>query len=316
MTVAVRSDRRPEFLIPSMGQAIAALDPNLAVQHLDTVDQAIARATGGLSMIKTVLICFAGLGLFLAALGLYGVIARLVVQRTPEIGIRMALGAQVRDVTWLILGSGLRLISYGAGIGIVGSTGLYLVEVPCCRRSKNEVAPGRLWPNQPSGNTPRSLRYLISTVSSRSRRKGWLSPSSSMSVLFKNSNTLRGSRGLCGQLFGVTIRNHDHRKAVLCRAATFQIDVAVVRLFHVDQGSDVVNAGRIQFLNQTGKERVMQRRQPTEFTVAGSRSPQNAIEFLDHTALPFSASRRRSSSLSRNQRPFSCDFRISFSVLR
>jgi ABC-type antimicrobial peptide transport system permease subunit len=126
VTVAVRSDRA-ELLLPSMGQAIAALDPNLAVQQLDTVDQAIARATGSLSMIKTVLICFAGLGLFLAALGLYGVIARLVAQRTPEIGIRMALGAQRRDVTWLILGSGLRLISYGAAIGIVGSIGLYFI---------------------------------------------------------------------------------------------------------------------------------------------------------------------------------------------
>jgi putative ABC transport system permease protein len=126
VTITVRSDQ-PELLTQSMGQAIAALDPNLAVQQIDTVDQAITRATGGLSMIKTVLICFAGLGLFLAALGLYGVIARLVAQRTPEIGIRMALGAQRSDVTWLILGSGLRLISYGAAIGIVGSIGLYFI---------------------------------------------------------------------------------------------------------------------------------------------------------------------------------------------
>jgi len=126
VTVAVRSDR-PEPMIQSMRQAIAALDPNLAVQELDTVDQAIARAFGSFNMVKTVLICFAGLGLFLAALGLYGVIARLVAQRTPEIGIRLALGAQRHDVTWLILGSGLRLISYGVAIGIVGSTGLYFV---------------------------------------------------------------------------------------------------------------------------------------------------------------------------------------------
>jgi putative ABC transport system permease protein len=126
VTVAVRSDR-PELLIHSMGQTIAALDPNLAVQRLETFDHAIARAFGSMSMIRTVLICFAGLGLFLAALGLYGVIARLVVQRTPEIGIRMALGAQGRDVIWLILGSGLRLICYGAAIGIVGSIGLYFI---------------------------------------------------------------------------------------------------------------------------------------------------------------------------------------------
>ncbi|HWA87457.1 MAG TPA: FtsX-like permease family protein, partial [Opitutus sp.] len=126
VTIAVQSDK-PETMIEPMRQAIAALDPNLAVMQLDTIDHAIAQATSGLSLIKTVLICFAGLGLFLAALGLYGVIARLVVQRTPEIGIRMALGAQGGDVIWLILGAGLRLIGYGAAIGIVASIGLYFI---------------------------------------------------------------------------------------------------------------------------------------------------------------------------------------------
>jgi predicted permease len=126
VTVAVRSEH-PAMLVDPMRQAIASLDPNLAVQQLDTVDHAITTATGSLSLVKTVLICFAALGLFLAALGLYGVIARLVVQRTPEIGIRMALGAQGRDVVWLILGTGLRLISYGAAIGIVSSAVLYFV---------------------------------------------------------------------------------------------------------------------------------------------------------------------------------------------
>jgi putative ABC transport system permease protein len=148
VTVAVRSDR-PELLVHSMGQAIAALDPNLAVQRLETFDHAIARVYGSFNLIKTVLICFAGLGLFLAALGLYGVIARLVAQRTPEIGIRMALGAQRHDVTWLILGSGLRLISYGAVIGIVGSIGLYFIL--------------RRWSNVPSLNLP-AVFAIITTI--------------------------------------------------------------------------------------------------------------------------------------------------------
>ncbi|HEY9154803.1 MAG TPA: FtsX-like permease family protein, partial [Opitutaceae bacterium] len=126
VTVAIRSDH-PERLIDPMGRVIASLDSNLAVQQLDSVDHAISLSTGSLSMMKTVLICFAGLGLFLAALGLYSVITRLVVQRTPEIGIRMALGAQSRDVIWLILSSGLRLISYGTVLGIVGAIGLYIV---------------------------------------------------------------------------------------------------------------------------------------------------------------------------------------------
>jgi predicted permease len=126
VTVAVQSDH-PAALIDPLRQAIAALDPNLAVQQLDTIDQAIAQATDSLSLLKTVLICFAALGLFLAALGLYAVIARLVVQRTPEIGIRMALGADGRNVIWLIVGAGLRLIGCGAAIGIVASIGLYFI---------------------------------------------------------------------------------------------------------------------------------------------------------------------------------------------
>jgi ABC-type antimicrobial peptide transport system permease subunit len=71
-----------------------------------------------------VLVCFALLGLFLAAIGLYGVIAHLVAQRTMEIGVRVALGAQARDVLWMILRAGLKLTLLGAGIGLLGSVGL------------------------------------------------------------------------------------------------------------------------------------------------------------------------------------------------
>jgi ABC-type antimicrobial peptide transport system permease subunit len=77
-----------------------------------------------MSIISTLLTAFGLLGLFLASLGLYGVIARLVVQRTPEIGVRLALGAQLRDVLWLVLGSGLRLTTIGAAIGFVLSAGV------------------------------------------------------------------------------------------------------------------------------------------------------------------------------------------------
>jgi ABC-type antimicrobial peptide transport system permease subunit len=75
-------------------------------------------------MIDSLLGCFAMLGLFLAAIGLYGVIARIVSQRTGEIGVRMALGAQPRDVMWLIMWLGIKLIMYGTVLGLLGSYGV------------------------------------------------------------------------------------------------------------------------------------------------------------------------------------------------
>lgn len=88
-----------------------------------------------------VLSLFAGLGLLLAALGTYGVIASFVNQRTIEIGVRLALGAQVRDVLWLVLGKGLRLTVVGVAIGWFGSFGL--------ARALASVAPG-LKANEPA----------------------------------------------------------------------------------------------------------------------------------------------------------------------
>jgi putative ABC transport system permease protein len=67
---------------------------------------------------------FAGLALLLAAMGIYGVLAQTVVQRTHEIGIRMALGAQIRDVLKLILGHGMALAAIGILAGIVGALGV------------------------------------------------------------------------------------------------------------------------------------------------------------------------------------------------
>jgi putative ABC transport system permease protein len=122
-TVIVRSSA-PEGLIEPMRRVVAEMDPDMPVQFLNTVDQMIERGTSGMSMTNTILVAFALLGLFLAALGLYGVIARLVVQRTQEIGLRMALGAQAHNVAWLILSAGLRLILFGTGLGLLGAFGL------------------------------------------------------------------------------------------------------------------------------------------------------------------------------------------------
>jgi len=75
------------------------------------------------------LLQIAGLGLLLAAVGLYGVIANLASERTKEIGIRMALGAQRRNVIWLFLGNGLRLALIGTALGLLGAFGLMKVPI-------------------------------------------------------------------------------------------------------------------------------------------------------------------------------------------
>lgn len=119
VTVVVKA-QRPERFADSMRSAVSDLDPDIPVQQLGTVGQLISTFSG-LGMITTILISFAVLGLFLSALGLYGVIARLVVQRTPEIGVRLALGAQPWDAVWLVLGMGVRLMATGTVLGLLGS---------------------------------------------------------------------------------------------------------------------------------------------------------------------------------------------------
>jgi putative ABC transport system permease protein len=122
VTVAVRAPDAAALAAP-MRRVVASLDPDLNLQQVGTVNDLITRQTG-FDLMDTLLAGFATLGLFLAALGLSGVIARLVVQRTPEIGVRVALGAQTRDVVWLILGAGLRLSLFGAALGLLGAAGL------------------------------------------------------------------------------------------------------------------------------------------------------------------------------------------------
>jgi putative ABC transport system permease protein len=113
----------PAMMLESIRSAFTALDPDLPVRDLMSAE---ARVAGGsdLDALKGLLSAFALLGLSLAALGIYGVIARTVAQRTSEIGIRMALGAQRWDMFRLIVGSGLRLAMIGAGLGLVGAAGL------------------------------------------------------------------------------------------------------------------------------------------------------------------------------------------------
>ncbi|HWA86796.1 MAG TPA: ABC transporter permease [Opitutus sp.] len=124
-TVLVRSSQAG--MTETLRHTVNSLDPTIPVTLLNSVTELAKTATRSMALISTIFIGFSALGLFLAALGLYGVIMRLVTLRTQEIGVRMALGAQLPDIMRLILGTGFRLALIGAGVGLLGSIGVNLL---------------------------------------------------------------------------------------------------------------------------------------------------------------------------------------------
>jgi ABC-type antimicrobial peptide transport system permease subunit len=108
-------------LAPEIRSALAAYDPMMPTGEYYELEKLVDDAVAPRRLITRLLEVFSVLALTLAALGLYGVIAFSVSQRTQEIGIRMAIGAQAGDVLQLILRSGLRLIALGVGIGVVAA---------------------------------------------------------------------------------------------------------------------------------------------------------------------------------------------------
>ena len=121
ISVRATDAARAATLAEPIRRAVASLDPDQPVFNLMTIPVRIDRNFSVWQTINRLLTLFAALGLFLAALGIYSVTARLVAQRTGEIGIRMALGAQVRDILSLILGGGIRLALAGTALGLVGA---------------------------------------------------------------------------------------------------------------------------------------------------------------------------------------------------
>lgn len=111
-------------LVANIRAVMTNLDPDLPVRRLQSADATIYRANYELGVLRDMLSSFAVLGLGLAALGIYGVIARTMRQRTGEFAIRLALGARARDITRMVLGSGVKLALIGSAIGLLGAVGV------------------------------------------------------------------------------------------------------------------------------------------------------------------------------------------------
>ncbi|HEX4630437.1 MAG TPA: ABC transporter permease [Chthoniobacterales bacterium] len=118
LTFAVRAAGDPESLISAVKSQVWAVDKNLPVYEVRTMEQILDEDTSQRRFQSFVMSVFAGLALVLASIGLFGVLTSLVGQRTQEIGIRMALGAQSKDVLRLVVGEGVRLVFLGVVIGV------------------------------------------------------------------------------------------------------------------------------------------------------------------------------------------------------
>ncbi len=103
---------------------IAEVDKDLALTNITTLKEVVEGSMEGHRFRTTLLGTFAGIALFLAALGIYGVLAYFVSQRSRELGIRLALGAKPSELFRLVVGQGMRPVAAGAMIGIVGAVGL------------------------------------------------------------------------------------------------------------------------------------------------------------------------------------------------
>ena len=118
----VRSDIAPEVLEGSIEQQLHALDPRIPLSEAESMSDYLSEMTTVQRSTSVILSCFAVLGLTLAVMGIYGVIAYLVAQRTQEIGIRLALGAPRSAVLWMVASQGLRMALAGLAVGLLGTT--------------------------------------------------------------------------------------------------------------------------------------------------------------------------------------------------
>lgn len=122
--LAVRTEGDPSSVTSAVRQEISSLDPALAVADVKTMDTRVGESLAPQRFDLSLLGLFAGLAIFLAAVGVYGVLSYSVAQRSHEIGVRIALGAQPAGVLGMVVREGLKLTLAGAAIGAVAALAL------------------------------------------------------------------------------------------------------------------------------------------------------------------------------------------------
>jgi predicted permease len=124
VNIAVRSNLKVDAATKLVQSVVTKIDPGIAIAIPQMMDTVVAQARGQARLMMWLLGIFAGVAVLLASIGIYGAVAYSVEQRTGEIGVRMALGAQTRDVLRLIVSQGMRPVVIGLAIGIVSAFAL------------------------------------------------------------------------------------------------------------------------------------------------------------------------------------------------